>query len=36
MKEVFSLLFHLLTSIAKLLRPDGRKTITTENLLLKL
>jgi hypothetical protein len=35
MKEVLYLLFHLLTTIAKLLRPGGSKTIISENLLLK-
>ena len=35
MKDVIYLLFHLLTTIAKLLRPSGSKTIIAENLLLK-
>ena len=35
MKDVIYLLFHLLTSVAKLLRPGGGKTIIAENLLLK-
>jgi putative transposase len=35
MKDVIYLLFHVLTTIAKLLRPSGSKTIIAENLLLK-
>lgn len=35
MKDVIYLLFHLLTIIAKLLRPGGSKTIIAENILLK-
>jgi hypothetical protein len=35
MRDVIYLLFHLLTTIAKLLRPGGSKTIIAENLLLK-
>jgi len=35
MKEVFYLLFHLLTTLAKLIRPDGYRTVIAENLLLK-
>jgi hypothetical protein len=35
MRDVSYLLFHLLTTIAKLLRPGGSKTIIAENLLLK-
>jgi hypothetical protein len=35
MKDIIYLLFHLLTTVAKLLRPGGRKTVIAENLLLK-
>ena len=35
MKEVFYLLFHLLTTTAKLLGPGGSRAIISENLLLK-
>ena len=35
MKDVIYLLFHLLATSAKLLRPGGSKTIIAENLLLK-
>jgi hypothetical protein len=35
MKEVFYLLFHLLTALAKLLGPGGGKAVIAENLLLK-
>jgi len=35
MKEVFYLLFHLLTTLAKLIRPSGGRTVIAENLLLK-
>jgi transposase InsO family protein len=35
MKDSFFLLFHLLTTIAKLLRPGGSRTVIAENLLLK-
>ena len=35
MKEVFYLLFHLLSTVAKLLRPGGCRAIIAENLLLK-
>ena len=35
MKEVFYLLFHLLTTLAKLIRPGGSRAIIAENLLLK-
>jgi hypothetical protein len=35
MKEVFYLLFHLLTTLARLIRPGGRRTVIAENLLLK-
>jgi putative transposase len=35
MRDVIYLLFHLLTGVAKLLRPSGGKTIIAENLLLK-
>jgi len=35
MKEVFYLLFHLLTTLAKLSRPGGSRTVIAENLLLK-
>jgi hypothetical protein len=35
MKDVIFLLFHLLTLLAKLLRPGGSRTLIAENLLLK-
>jgi uncharacterized protein (DUF1330 family) len=35
MKEVFYLLFHLLTALAKLIRPGGSRAVIAENLLLK-
>jgi len=35
MKEVFYLLFHLLTTLAKLIRPGGNRAVIAENLLLK-
>jgi putative transposase len=35
MKDVIYLLLHLLTTVAKLLRPSGGKTIIAENLLLE-
>jgi hypothetical protein len=35
MKDVIYLLFHLLTTVAQLRRPGGRKTVIAENLLLK-
>ena len=35
MRDVIYLFFHLLTTVAKLLRPGGGKTIIAENLLLK-
>ena len=35
MRDVFSLLFHLLTTIAKLVQPGGSRTVIAENLLLK-
>jgi transposase InsO family protein len=35
MKEVFYLLFHLLTTMARLLRPGGNRAVIAENLLLK-
>ena len=35
MREVFYLLFHLLTTLAKLIRPGGSRTVIAENLLLK-
>jgi putative transposase len=35
MREVFYLLFHLLTTLAKLIRPGGNRTVIAENLLLK-
>ena len=35
MKELFYLLFHLLTTLAKLIRPGGGLTVIAENLLLK-
>jgi len=35
MKDGISLLFHLLTTLAKLLRPGGGRAIIAENLLLK-
>jgi putative transposase len=35
MRDVIYLLFHLLTTVAKLLRPGGGKTVIAENLILK-
>jgi transposase InsO family protein len=35
MKDVIYLLFHLLTALAKLIRPGGSRTVIAENLLLK-
>ena len=35
MKDVISLIFHLLTTMAKLLQPGGSRAIIAENLLLK-
>jgi transposase InsO family protein len=35
MKDVIYLLFHLLTTVAKLLQPGGSRTVIAENLLLK-
>ena len=35
MKEAFYLLFHLFTTLAKLIRPGGNRTVIAENLLLK-
>ena len=35
MKDIIFLLIHLLSTIAKLLQPGGRKTVIAENLLLK-
>ena len=35
MKDVIYLLFHLLTTLAKLIRPGGIRTVIAENLLLK-
>jgi len=35
MRDVICLLFHLLTTVAKLLRPGGGKTVIAENLILK-
>jgi len=35
MRDAFFLLFHLLTTLAKLIRPGGSRTIIAENLLLK-
>ena len=35
MKDVIYLLFHLLTTIAKLIRPGGSRAVIAENLLLK-
>ena len=35
MKEPIFLIYHLLTTLAKLLRPGGSRTIIAENLLLK-
>jgi hypothetical protein len=35
MKDVIYLLFQLLTTIAKLLQPGGRRTVIAKNLLLK-
>ena len=35
MKDAIYLLFHLLTTIAKLIQPGGSKAVIAENLLLK-
>jgi len=35
MKDVIFLLFHLLATVAKLLRPGGGRSVIAENLLLK-
>ena len=35
MKEVFCLLFHLLTTLAKLSNPGGSRAVVAENLILK-
>jgi putative transposase len=35
MKDIIYLLFHLLTTLAKLIRPGGSRTVIAENLLLK-
>ena len=35
MKDAFILLLHLLTTIAKLIRPGGCRAVIAENLLLK-
>jgi putative transposase len=35
MRDDIYLLFHLLTTVAKLLRPGGGKTVIAENLILK-
>ena len=35
MRDVIYLLFHLLTTLAKLIRPGGNRTVIAENLLLK-
>lgn len=35
MKDFIYLLFHLLTSIAKLIRPGGSRAVIAENLLIK-
>ena len=35
MRKVFYLLFHLLTTLAKLIRPSGVRAVVAENLLLK-
>ena len=35
MKDVLYLLFQLLTTLAKLLRPGGSRTVIAENLILK-
>ena len=35
MKDVIQILFHLLTTLAKLIRPGGSRTVIAENLLLK-
>jgi hypothetical protein len=35
MRDVIYLLFHLLTTLAKLSRPGGGRTVIAENLLLK-
>jgi hypothetical protein len=36
MKDVIYLLFRLLSTVAKLARPGGRRSVIAENLLLKL
>jgi hypothetical protein len=35
MRDVIYLLFHLLTTLAKLIGPGGSRTVIAENLLLK-
>jgi hypothetical protein len=35
MKDVIFIIYHLLTTVAKLLRPGGSRAIIAENLLLK-
>jgi hypothetical protein len=35
MKDIVYLIFHLLTTIAKLIRPGGSRSVIAENLLLK-
>ena len=35
MRDIIYLLFHLLTTLAKLISPDGSRTVIAENLLLK-
>jgi len=35
MTDALSLVFHLLTTLAKLIRPGGTRTVIAENLLLK-
>jgi hypothetical protein len=35
MKDVIYLLFHLLTTITKLIQPSGSRAVIAENLLLK-
>jgi len=35
MRDAIYLLFHLLTTLAKLVRPGGSRTVIAENLLLK-
>jgi hypothetical protein len=35
MSDVFLLLFHLLTTLVKLIKPGGHRTVIAENLLLK-